>query len=184
MHKGRDSRSPEKSGVFPGKGSGKIGLFLITAALVVALDQLSKSWIRANPQPTELLPGFLNLVYGQNPGAVFGLPVNQTFLISIIMVVLIIIILLLLRYVSLATTSTIISASLIFGGAIGNLIDRLRFSGYVTDFIDLHLQNLFHWYTFNLADAAVTVGTCTLMYSLYLSGLFRTAYEHDRNSKN
>ncbi len=167
-----------------GQGRRKIGLFLSAAALVVILDQLSKSWVRANPGPTELLPGFLNLVYGESCGAVFGLPVNQTFLIAATIAILTIIIFLLLRYLSLCISSTVISAALIFGGAVGNLIDRLRFSGYVTDFIDIHIQDLFHWYTFNLADAAVTAGICTLIYSLYRSGIFRKAYEHGREIRN
>jgi signal peptidase II len=184
MHKGQGSRSPGRLEIFLGKSGGKAGSFIITATVVVALDQLSKWWIRANPQPVQLLPGILDLVYGQNPGAVFGLPVNTTFLITIIIAFLIIIVLVLVRYMSLVTILTSVSAGLIFGGAIGNLIDRFRFSGCVTDFIDLHLQNIFHWYTFNLADTAVTVGIFILIYSLHVSGLFRTAYEHGHNSKD
>jgi signal peptidase II len=162
----------------------KLALSLGVAALVVILDQLSKSWIRANPYPMELLPGFLGFVYAEHRGAAFGLLVNQTFLVTTTIAILTIIIFLLLRYLSLSTTLTIISAGLIFGGAIGNLIDRLRFSGYVTDFIDIHLWDFFHWYTFNLADAAITVGIFALIYSLYRSGLFRKVYEHDRKTKD
>ena len=171
-------------GFFSGHDRGKIGLFLLSAILVSFLDQLSKSWIRDNPKPIEVLPGFLNFVYHEHRGAAFGLPVNHIFLIIVTVVILIAIIFLLLRYLSLVTTLTIISAGLIFGGAVGNLTDRLRFSGYVTDFIHVHFGDLFHWYIFNLADAAITVGIFTLLYSLYRTGLLRKAYEHDGKPKN
>ena len=158
-------------------------LFPLVAALVVALDQLSKLWVRNNPHGVELLPGFLDFVYVENYGASFGLFANQTFLLTTITVASLIIILLFLRLLSPVTTLSIVAVGLIFGGALGNLIDRLRY-GYVTDFIDIHLQNLYHWYTFNLADAAIVIGISTFIYSLYRSGLFSKAYKHERRSKD
>jgi signal peptidase II len=160
----------------------QVGSLLLIAASVVALDQWSKSWIRANPHPVELLPGFLNIVYSENRGAAFGLLVNQTFLITITIAILAAIILLLIRYPCLATTLTLISAGLIFGGAIGNLIDRLRLS-YVTDFIDIRLWNDFHWPAFNFADSAIVIGTLMLVYSLYRLGLFRKVYDHNHRTE-
>lgn len=160
----------------------QVGPLLLIAASVVALDQWSKSWIRANPHPVELLPGFLNLVYSENRGAAFGLLVNQTFLITITIAILAVIILLLIRYPSLATTPTLISAGLIFGGATGNLMDRLR-SGYVTDFIDVRLWNDFHWPAFNFADSAIVIGTFIMAYSLYQLGLFGKVYDHNHRTE-
>ena len=160
----------------------QIGSPLLIAASVVLLDQWTKSWIRANPYPVELLPGFMNIVYGENRGAAFGLLVNQTFLIIITIAILAVIVLLLIRYPSLATNSTLISAGLIFGGAIGNLIDRLRLS-YVTDFIDIRLWNDFHWPAFNFADSAIVIGTFMLVYSLYRLGLFRKVYDHNHRTE-
>ncbi len=156
----------------------QVGLLLLIAASVVALDQWSKSWIRANPHPAELLPGFLNLIYSENRGAAFGLLVNQTFLISITIVILIAIIFLIIRYLPLATTLTLISAGLIFGGAASNLIDRFRL-GYVTDFILVRLWHNFYWPAFNFADSAIVIGTFVLAYSLYRLGLFREVYDHN-----
>ena len=173
----------DKSRVSLGEHRGKLRLFLIVAALVVALDQVSKLWIRANSPRIELLPGFLDLVHVENYGSAFGLLANQTFLLTTISIASLLIILLFLRYLSPATTLSMVSIGLILGGAVGNLIDRLRF-GYVTDFIDIHLQNFFHWPAFNFADAAITVGIFTLLYSFYKSGLFRKAYEHNRKPKN
>jgi len=153
----------------------KIALSLPVAALVVALDQLSKLWVRNNLPEIELLPGFLDFIYVKNYGSAFGLLANQTFLLIAITIASIIIILLLLRYLSPVTNLSIVSIGLILGGALGNLIDRLRF-GYVIDFIDVHLQNLFHWPTFNLADAAVVIGIFIFIYSIYRSSLLSKAH--------
>ena len=173
----------DKSKVFWGGGRSKIGLLLIIVASIVALDQVSKSWVRANLPQIELLPGFLDFIYVENYGSSFGLFANQSFLLITFSIVTILIILLFLRYLSPASILSVVSVGLILGGAVGNLIDRIRF-GYVTDFIDIHLQEIFHWFTFNIADAAITVGIITLIYSLYRSGLFSKAYEHDHKTKN
>jgi signal peptidase II len=173
----------DKSRVFLGEDRGKLRLFLVVAALVVTLDQLSKLWVRANSPRIELLPGFLDLVHVENYGSAFGLLANQTFLIITIGIASLLFILLFLHYLPPATTLGTLPIGLILGGAVGNLIDRLRF-GYVTDFIDIHLQSLFHWPAFNVADAAITVGILTLIYSFYKSGLFGKAYEHNRKPKN
>lgn len=183
MQKGQDNKSPRKSLIFLGKARGKIGLFLTSATLVVLLDQLSKSWIRDNPHPIELLPGFLDLVYVENRGSAFGLFANQTFLLIAPTIASLILILLLLRHLSSVTTLSIIPASLIFGGAIGNLVDRLRL-GYVIDFIDVRLWGNFHWPAFNFADAAIVIGIFTLFYSLHQTGLFRKVYGHTHKTKN
>jgi signal peptidase II len=63
---------------------------------------------------------------------------------------------------------------------VGNLIDRIH-HGYVIDFISFHVHELFHWPTFNVADAALTVGILMLIYYFYKSGIPRKAYE--RNHK-
>lgn len=173
----------DKSRGFLSEDRGKLTLFPIVAAVVVTLDQLSKLWVRANSPQIELLPGFLNLIHVENYGSAFGLLANQTFLIITIGIASLLFILLFLRYLSPATTLSIVSIGLILGGAVGNLIDRLRF-GHVTDFVDMHLQNLFHWPAFNVADAAITVGILLLIYSLYKSGLFRKEYEHHDRRQN
>ena len=190
MQKGQDSGHPEKSDIFLGKNIRRAGLFLTSAALVVALDQVSKSWIRANVPPTESLQqtGFLHIVYIKNFGSAFGLPANQTFLLIVISLAILLIITLFSYYLfarhrSPVTTLSSISLGLILGGAVGNLIDRLHSPGYVTDFIDLHLWGNFHWPAFNLADAAIVIGIFTFIYALYRSGLFRKVYEHDRKTE-
>jgi signal peptidase II len=173
----------DKSKVSPGKYRGRLRLFLIVAALVVALDQLSKLWIHANHPAIELLPGFLSLVYSENTGAIFGLFHNHTELFIALGIAGSVIILVFLYYFPPATTVGTVSFALILSGAVGNLIDRIRL-GYVIDFISIHLQDTFHWPAFNIADAALTVGILMLLYYLYKSGVFRKAYERNHSPQN
>ena len=180
-----DFVSEDKSKVSPGKYRGRLRLFLIVAALVVALDQLSKLWITAHLKLGESLPltDRLSLTYVGNTGSAFGLLANQAFLLIIIGIAGLLVIVLFLRYLSVATTLSMVSIGLILGGAMGNLTDRLRF-GYVTDFVDFRLWSNFHWPAFNIADAALTVGILMLLYYLYKSGVFRKAYERNHRSQN
>lgn len=163
----------------------KAALCLVVIALVSASDQLSKLWIRAHLECGESLPitDRLSLSYIGNTGSAFGLLANQTFLLIIISIAGLLFILLFLRYLFPATTLSIVSIGFILGGAVGNLIDRLRF-GYVTDFIDIRLWSNFHWPVFNIADAALTVGIFMLIYSFYKSGVFRKAYERNHRPQN
>ena len=64
---------------------------------------------------------------------------------------------------------TIAALSLILGGAIGNLIDRLRF-GFVIDFLDFHWKEVYHWPAFNVADSAIVVGVSILLIQSFFEG--------------
>jgi signal peptidase II len=199
MQKGQDNESPgkletgktaaflgeDKSRVSSDRQRRRLASFLIVAALVVTFDQLSKLWIRAHLALGESLPitGRLSLTYVGNTGSAFGLLANQTFLLTIVGIASLLLVLLFLRYLSRATTLSMVSIGLIWGGAIGNLVDRLRF-GYVTDFIYFRLWGNFHWPAFNVADAAITVGVFVLIYSFYQSGLFSKEYERNQEPQN
>ncbi|MGB5924779.1 MAG: signal peptidase II [Dehalococcoidia bacterium] len=199
MQKGQDNESPskletskipdfvgeDKSRVSSDRQKRRLGLFLIVAALVVTFDQLSKLWLRAHLALGESLPitGRLSLIHIRNTGSAFGLLANQTFLIIIIGIASLLIVLLFLRYLSRITTLSMVSIGLIWGGAAGNLIDRLRF-GYVTDFIYFRLWGNFHWPAFNIADAAITMGVFVLIYSFYKSGVFSKEYERNHGPQN
>jgi signal peptidase II len=163
----------------------KAALCLIVIALVSASDQLSKLWIRTHLAPGESLniTDRLSFIHIENTGSAFGLLANQTFLIIIISIAGLLFILLFLRYLSPATKLSIVSISLIMGGAVGNLIDRIR-SGSVTDFIHFRLWGDFYWHTFNIADAAIVVGVFVLIYSFYRSGVFRKAYGRDHGPQD
>lgn len=157
-------------------------LCLLIIASIIASDQLSKLWIRTHLSIGESLPliGRLSLIHLRNTGSAFGLLANQTFLIIVISIAALLFILLFLRYISPTTTLSIVAIGLLMGGALGNLIDRLRL-GSVTDFIYFRLWGDFHWPAFNIADASIVVGVCLLIYSFYRSGVFTRAYE--RNNK-
>jgi len=194
MQKGQDNESPskletskiadfvseDKSEVSPAKSRGRLRLFLIIAALVVVLDQLTKLFINSNRPQVTLLPGFLDLVYVENTGAIFGFFHSHSEFFIALGIAGVIAILVFLRYFPPVTTLGAVSFALILSGAVGNLIDRIRF-GYVIDFISMHVQELFYWPAFNVADTALTVGILALIYYFYKSGVFRKAYE--RNGK-
>mgnify|MGYP001058704082 CR=1 FL=1 len=173
----------DKSKVTSVKHRGRLRLFLVVTVLVVALDQLSKLWIAGNRPQMDLLPGFLGLVYLENTGAVFGLFHNHTELFIGFGIASVVAICVFLHYFPPATSLGTVSFALILSGAVGNLIDRIRL-GYVIDFISIHLQDIFIWPAFNIADAALTIGIFTLIYYFYKSGAFRKAYEHNHKAQN
>jgi signal peptidase II len=146
------------------------GLFLTIVAFVVVLDQITKLWVRSNLGLYETLPlvGCLSLTYVRNTGSAFGFFANQTFLLTLVAVVGLVTILLFYRYLSRSSILGISALGLVFGGALGNLIDRIRF-GYVTDFVDVRLWHDFHWPAFNVADSAITVGSIMLAVFIFLT---------------
>jgi signal peptidase II len=140
-------------------------VFFLTALLVIAADQLSKSWIRSNLAAWESMPetGFLRLTHVQNTGSAFGLFQNQALLLTVVAFMGVAILLFLIlfwhrRFPFLATMPSKLALSLILGGTVGNLIDRLR-HGYVTDFIAIG-----RWPAFNIADSTVVVGATLIAY--------------------
>jgi signal peptidase II len=138
-------------------------IFLAIVAMVVTLDQFSKQWIRDNiPLGGSLTAmGRLTIVHVQNTVSAFGLFTDQAFLLSIIAVAGLVVVLLFFRYLKQLGLAGGIALSLIFAGALGNLIDRLRL-GHVTDFIYVRLWDNFYWPAFNVADSAITTGAILL----------------------
>ena len=132
------------------------------AVLTIALDQFTKWAIRSSfqlGQSLPLLPPVLYLSYVQNTGAAFGIfPGRASVLIVVALGVAGWVTLELLRTRHRPHRLTEWALSLILGGAIGNLIDRLRL-GYVIDFIDLRI-----WPVFNLADTAISIGASLLIW--------------------
>ena len=139
-------------------------LFLI-ATLVIAADQVTKYLVRANMELGESIPaeGTVRITYTTNTGGAFGLFANQTFLLAMAAVVGIAVLVLYLRFLPPGSKLLKLGLGLDLGGAIGNLIDRLRL-GEVTDFIDLGI-----WPVFNLADASIVVGTILIAFYLLLA---------------
>jgi signal peptidase II len=173
----------DRSKVPQSKYRSRLTLLLIVTALVVILDQLSKLFVNGNRPQIELLPGFLDLLYVENTGAIFGLFHNHTEIFIALGIAGVIAILVFLRYFFPATTLGVVSFALILSGALGNLIDRIRTypSSFVIDFISIHWRDLFYWPAFNVADTALTVGILALIYYFYKSRVFGKEYE--RNEK-
>jgi len=142
-------------------------IFLFIAALVVVFDQITKSWIRTNLIPGESLPEtcHISIIHAQNTGAAFGLFTNQSFILTIVAVIGLLVILFFYRYISQANIASSFALGLILGGALGNLVDRIRI-GYVTDFIYVRLWNNVYWPAFNVADASITIGVFLLAFLL------------------
>ncbi|MCF6290201.1 MAG: signal peptidase II [Desulfobacterales bacterium] len=146
------------------------------AVLVVVADQLTKLWVHAVFQPFEVkivIPGFFNLVLVSNTGAAFGLlSGEQTMARQLFFVVVAVIALgvMIFSYRHFKASGRIFAyaVGLIAGGAMGNLIDRLRF-GAVTDFLDFHIKD-YHWPAFNLADSAITIGVGLFLVGFWLDG--------------
>ena len=138
-------------------------IFLLIVVVVVVSDQFSKQWIRDNVPLGGSLPamGALTIVHVQNTGSAFGFFTDQAFLLSIIAMAGLVVVLLFFRYLKQLGLAGGIALSLIFAGALGNLIDRLRL-GHVTDFIYVRLWDNFYWPAFNVADSAITTGAILL----------------------
>ena len=151
-------------------------VFLIAwSTFAVALDQLTKIYIHTRFQLGEsitVIENFFNITYVRNPGAAFGFlaeshpDFREAFFLTIPPVAMVII-LMILRGVSDKDRWQIFALSSIFGGAIGNYIDRLRFR-YVIDFLDFHLYQKYSWPAFNVADSAIVVGVIILMVLMWL----------------
>jgi len=146
-------------------------VFLGIIAILLVLDIVTKEWVRANLTPGGALPEMwrLNIVHVQNTGSAFGLFTNQAFLLSLVAIAGLVVLLLFFRYLKDLGFLGGLALSLIFAGALGNLIDRLRF-GYVTDFIYFRLWDNVFWPAFNVADSAITVGAILLAF-VALAGL-------------
>ncbi len=149
------------------RASWRGGVITLVVLLVVTADQLTKNlWVRSFPEGHTFFEfGFLRLVHVRNTGAAFGILPGQSTALKIMAIVGIlalvaIILLARRRFPYLISRGTTAGASLLLGGATGNLIDRLRF-GQVTDFIDVGM-----WPAFNVADSAIVIGAILAAISL------------------
>ncbi len=134
--------------------------FFAAALITLFVDQASKSLIRTwlpLGASVPILPNALHFTHTQNPGAAFGLFPNATMLLIVIALSVSAILLWLGRQ-GFDKRRVAVATGMMLGGAIGNLIDRLRF-GAVTDFIDLRV-----WPIFNIADTALTIGALLLLW--------------------
>lgn len=148
------------------------------SAVIVVLDQLTKLWVLAFFAPGERLAvtGFFNLVLVYNRGAAFSFlssaPGWQTpFFIAVAIVAAVVVSVLLVRMQGSVWFRA--GLALVLGGAIGNVIDRIRY-GQVVDFLDFHAFG-WHWPAFNVADSAISVGAALLILDSFRHGDGRDA---------
>ncbi|MBK9292885.1 MAG: signal peptidase II [Oligoflexia bacterium] len=152
--------------------------YLLLASIggvIISLDQLTKTYIHTRftlGESYTIIPNFFDITYIRNPGAAFGIlataptAFRETFF-AIIPILAVVLIIGLIRQTAEDQKLSIISLSLVFGGAIGNYIDRLRFK-YVIDFLYFHYKDVFYYPAFNVADSAIVVGIVILITQMLL----------------
>jgi signal peptidase II len=155
--------------------------YLGVVTAVVVLDQLTKAWVQRSIGVHESRPvidGFLSLTHGRNPGIAFGvlseggLPFQSLALIVVGLVAVAALTAYALR-VPPVHRLRLAALSLVVGGAVGNLIDRIR-HGAVVDFIHVYWRS-YQWPNFNVADSAISVGITLLI----LESLFAPRHARD-----
>lgn len=147
-------------------------LALLVSLAVFGLDRWSKHLVETRVTFTEtisVIPHFFNIVRSENPGVAFGLfsqtaSQYRTVILIGFSVLAIVILAVLLTRIRRWDRPTGLGVALIFGGALGNVYDRLH-TGAVTDFLDFYFGT-YHWYTFNVADTAVCCGAGLLILSM------------------
>jgi signal peptidase II len=153
----------------------KHAIFAALTPLVIVLDQWTKLAVVREFRLGETVPvvsGFFNLTYIRNTGAAFGILANADASFRVPFFILVPFVALLaisyiFRRLPAGDVKLSTALSLVIGGAIGNLIDRVRL-GYVIDFLDFHWKYQYHFPAFNVADSAICVGVAILMLDLLM----------------
>ena len=152
--------------------------WLALAGAVVVADFATKAWVLAAFRPHETLPvtSFFNLVLVFNPGASFSFLADaggwqRWFFVALALAISAWLAITIRRHANERLLPA--ALALVLGGALGNVIDRLRF-GAVVDFLDVHAFG-WHWPAFNVADSAITVGVILLIWQQ----LFHEGKPHD-----
>ena len=145
-------------------------LCVLIAAAVVALDRWSKLWVVHHVRrgsAITIIPHVFRITHVLNTGAAFSMFAESASptavrngLIAFSAVAGVAVLAMIWKW-GRALTLTTFALSLILGGAIGNLYDRIRFA-YVVDFLEVHIVH-YHWPDFNIADSAIVVGACLLL---------------------
>ncbi len=152
----------------------RFGFFSLVSFAVLFFDQLSKLWIvkhvhtQGISQREYITSGnnIIDLSFATNPGAAFSVLSGQRIFFIIMTIIALLGILFYLFKQKNAHITFYWGLALVFGGALGNLIDRIRI-GEVIDFIDLHWQEVYHWPTFNIADTGICTGVGLLIIYLW-----------------
>lgn len=140
------------------------------AAVVLALDLLTKWWVKSTPwlHYHKVIDGFFTIHFVRNEGIAFGLfhsnpSAWKPVILSVLAVAAAVMVLYYIRTSPPEEKGVQLFMGLLLGGILGNFCDRL-WRGYVVDFLGFHWQDRFAWPTFNLADAAITCGVAAILY--------------------
>ena len=140
-------------------------MIYIIFVIGLILDYITKIWaldtLRGKPDIT-IIKGFFDLSYLENRGAAFGIFQGRVYLLAAVTLIIIGGFFFYYLRIKKKTLLFTISTALILTGAIGNLIDRLRY-GFVVDFISWHWKDVYYFPTFNVADICITIGTGLLV---------------------
>lgn len=174
----------------PAAGPARWGLFGGLALIVLVADQLSKAWVDAGFQlasihgtspgmaaPTPVIGDFVRIAKTYNDGGIFGLFGTAAPVLALASIAVVVGIVAYQARSGSAPLLLTVALGLLLGGALGNLIDRIRF-GHVIDFVDMGLGDL-RWYTFNVADASISLAITGLL----LLGLFGERWERWRRQR-
>lgn len=157
--------------------------FLVVSALILAADQWTKLWIEAaldRHERVQVLPGFFDLVHVRNTGIAFGLfpaggELAGTMVLTALGFAALAIVAVYFRRTPDEEPLLLLSLSLVLGGAVGNLVDRILLRA-VTDFLDVYVGD-HHWPAFNVADSGVTVGIVLMLAHSFVPSLRNRASE-------
>ncbi len=141
-------------------------MYILIIILTVFADQISKyvAFMKLqDSKPIVLINNFLKLSYVKNHGAAWGILQNQRYFFIVLTALIVIGLAVYVKTNKSLNKLTIISIYLIIGGAIGNLIDRIKM-GYVIDFIDVNFGDLYDFPVFNFADSFIVIGTFLMVY--------------------
>ncbi len=167
---------------------GKLGSFAGTAAVVLALDMFTKLLVQQTLHVYESISvfgNFFRLTYIHNPGAAFGLHLgpHSRFLFLTLALVALAVLIVMYRHTPAEDRLRLFAIGAIAGGALGNVIDRIRSAAGVVDFLDFGVGGL-RWPVFNIADTAVTIGALLLLTSLWAEDQRRDREESGETSSS
>jgi len=152
-------------------------LYFIISFLILAIDLFTKYLVQKNMQPYQTIPvidNIFHITYVQNTGAAFSILKGKTLFFTVVsFAVILVIAFVLIKYPIKHKVFGIIMA-MILGGALGNLVDRLRL-GYVVDFLDFRV-----WPVFNIADCAIVLGVIILAYLITFHPDFQSLHSKNR----
>ncbi|MFA6822626.1 MAG: signal peptidase II [Geobacter sp.] len=149
---------------------GRWSLFSLIVVLGLVADQASKLYIHGSMsmyQSIPVLDGLFNITYLRNKGAAFSFLANASWRIPFFITVTLVaavVILVVLRKLRVDQRLAQVALAMIFSGAIGNLIDRIRL-GEVIDFLDVYWKS-YHWPAFNVADSLICVGVALVAFDM------------------